>query len=359
MMPGPEPPEPEVDLIAEHIPFDRFGAGQPARHGGASADDAPGARRVWYDDVAICRRPAPSWLIENLIPDQALVFLWALPETGKTFFALLVALCITTGRACLGRAVRRQGGAIFVVGEGAAHFGRRIVAWKVAYHWPVDDAAGLQIHDGPLDLLNDAAVDRFVWDARAFAPAFVVLDTLARCTPGADENSAREMGIAVRNLDRIKTDLACTVLVLAHANKGGTAERGSSALRGAADAMFAMERVDDLLVLRPDKSKDFGLPDVINLELAEVEGAHSMLVRQAGTAGAAVTTFELAALRALRDNFPDGAKSSELQTAANLKERTAYRVVARLVDLNMVVKAGPALRLTEYGRLVADRGTGI
>ena len=72
--------------------------------------------------------------------------------------------------------------------------------------------------------------------------------------------------------------------------------------------MFDLALVNDLRILTPDKTKDYGRSDPINLELAAVPGSESMVMQLSSGLTSEVTPFEAAALRALRDSFPDGAK---------------------------------------------------
>ena len=69
-------------------------------------------------------------------------------------------------------------------------------------------------------------------------PALLVVDTMARTMVGGDENSARDVGLFIAALDGQSVG---TRLVVHHAGKGGD-ERGSSALRGAADVIARVER---------------------------------------------------------------------------------------------------------------------
>ena len=70
---------------------------------------------------------------------------------------------------------------------------------------------------------------------------FVVLDTLARCMVGADENSAKDCGVVVDALGQLRR---CTpgglgvVLGVHHAGKDGKTLRGSSAFEGGADTVY-------------------------------------------------------------------------------------------------------------------------
>ena len=67
----------------------------------------------------------------------------------------------------------------------------------------------------------------------------LVVDTLARAMPGADENSAQETGAVIAAADYLKEELRCTVALVHHEGKDGSrGARGTSALRGAWDAAY-------------------------------------------------------------------------------------------------------------------------
>jgi hypothetical protein len=67
----------------------------------------------------------------------------------------------------------------------------------------------------------------------------VVIDTLARAMPGADENSAQEVGVVIAECDWLKDELDTTAMLVHHSGKDESkGARGTSALRGAWDAAF-------------------------------------------------------------------------------------------------------------------------
>jgi RecA-family ATPase len=55
----------------------------------------------------------------------------------------------------------------------------------------------------------------------------VVIDTLARCMVGADENSARDMGEAIDALDRLRRAAGSCVLPVHHMGKPNGTTRTS------------------------------------------------------------------------------------------------------------------------------------
>lgn len=87
----------------------------------------------------------------------------------------------------------------------------------------------------------------------------IVLDTLARCFGGSDENAAKDMGAFIQGCDHIKAETGATVLVIHHSGKDlDKGARGSSAFRAALDVEFNVRREGEggALVLSCTKMKD-------------------------------------------------------------------------------------------------------
>ena len=71
----------------------------------------------------------------------------------------------------------------------------------------------------------------------------IVLDTLARVMPGADENAASDMGVTVDRVERIKNETGAAIIIVHHAGKAqGAGPRGSSALYGAVDTVIEVKK---------------------------------------------------------------------------------------------------------------------
>jgi len=119
---------------------------------------------------------------------------------------------------------------------------------------------------------NVAAAVQQLADASEEPPALIVIDTLAR-NFGGDENSATDMGHFVRNADALRRRWKATVLIVHHSGKDGDrGARGSSALKGAADAEYEVSRSteDKLVRLIPRKMKDAEEPKPLAFELVTV-----------------------------------------------------------------------------------------
>jgi RecA-family ATPase len=105
-------------------------------------------------------------------------------------------------------------------------------------------------------MLDAREVIDFVREISWLQPSLVIIDTLARCMIGGDENSARDMGLFVEACSRVQKTGAA-VMVIHHTGKNSaTGPRGSSALFGAADTIIELSNDDGLIQLRCEKSKD-------------------------------------------------------------------------------------------------------
>src|SRR6266487_829591 len=171
-------------------------------------------------DAQIENLPPPEWLIDNVIQARAIGLLVGEPAVGKTFLALDWACSIVEGVPWSGHESKR-GCVVYVAAEGVEGMGTRLRAWKREHG--VTSCSGLQTVPEALPLVYDRQlaphIDRFIEQAARHRPVLVVLDTLARCMVGADEDSARDMGIAVAAADRIRDRLQCAVLILHHPTK--------------------------------------------------------------------------------------------------------------------------------------------
>ena len=147
--------------------------------------------------------------------------------------------------------------ALYVAGEGAFGFKGRVDAWERAgtpnrRRRPRHPARPVNLTERA-DVANLAAL--IGWGGYSF----VVLDTLARCMVGADENSAKDCGVVVDAMIRLlgRTPGGRGVMLgVHHAGKDGKTLRGSSAFEGAADTVYFTCRDGAVITLDREKRKD-------------------------------------------------------------------------------------------------------
>jgi predicted transcriptional regulator len=189
--------------------------------------------------------------------------------------------------------------------------------------------------------------------ALTHAPAMVVIDTLARSLVGGEENSAKDVGLFISGADRIRTEFDAAVLIIHHTGKNGDTERGSSALRAAADVMMRLTADDGALTLVCDKMKD-ALPfDTCYLRLKVTGDGESCIVVM--TSGSPVVAGRLTKNhRLVLDavaGFPDGEASyTRICEASTVALGSFGRLLKGLVAENYVEKSRQKYAVTEKGR---------
>jgi hypothetical protein len=221
---------------------------------------------------------APTdWLVDGVLQPGRFAVLFGPPGAGKSIAAIDLALSVATGVPWLGRYTVRQAPVAYCYTEGSDGFRVRVDAWKQR-HGVIDRAGVVVTFEAP-NLLEKANVTALLSALRRLdpPPALLIVDTLARVIPGADENSAKDMGTAIAACDRLRTSLNCAVLLVHHTRRDGANERGSTALRGAADTMLAVTVADDIVTLACDKQRDAAPFDSLRLRLLEV-GSSVVLV---------------------------------------------------------------------------------
>jgi hypothetical protein len=300
--------------------------------------------------------PPNRWLVKNVLRQGELAALFGPPGLLKTFIALGLALETAVGLDWWGHTTSR-GRVCYIAAEGLYSIRERAIAWTQQFT--------------DRDRIDSALQEAFfvLGEAVSFLePEFenflevvgkqesnfslIVVDTLARCMAGGDENSAEDMGLLVRACDRLRKLTGATVLLVHHSGKADEAsERGSSALRGACDTMLKVVRGSREGVVRLvcDKQKEGApfAPIDLELEIVEVGVESDGSARTSGRLKAG-TPAQQGAVRGTSDGledpavtiqktlaegfFEDGAAGTPLLEACKLKRATYYRHRKNLVD---------------------------
>lgn len=183
--------------------------------------------------------PDLKWLIAGVLPSPAFGVLYGEPGCGKTFVALSMALTVANGQNWLDREVK-QASILYIAAEGVYGLKTRIQAFRKRYGLTDENVRFLAM---PIEIMEPKQVAGLLRALKqlGFEPGLIVVDTLARVALGANENDAKDMGKVVAGFDELKRETDATVLVIHHSGKNSPTERGSSALRGAADVMIFCE----------------------------------------------------------------------------------------------------------------------
>jgi hypothetical protein len=192
-------------------------------------------------------------------------------------------LSLANGEEWVGRKVSNTN-VLYIAAEGIYGLKTRVSAFRQVYK--INDER-IRFTANPINVLEEGQIEMFLasLEVIGFQPDLIIFDTLARVTVGADENNAKDMGRAVAGLDRFKAAFDAFVLVLHHTTKNGYSERGSSALRGAADVMIECTSAESKggleVTLKCSKMKDAEPFKTFTASLDKIElpsGASSLVM---------------------------------------------------------------------------------
>jgi hypothetical protein len=237
----------------------------------------------------------------------------------KSFYTLDAAL-----------SVAQTAPVIYVAAEGVGGMFKRVSAW--CEHNNTEPGQILFLCE-EVNLLDSSYVKNLIEIAAPINPALVAFDTLARCIPGGDENSAKDMGLAVRNSTIIQRTLSSAIAWIHHTNRADKGERGSGAIRGAADAMIEISANGDSVIrVSCSKLKDDDPWATEELKFLPV-GASGVLVPSTGTT-AKLSAIELQILEfiALPVFETSGARAIQIVNGLNISERHVYRMLSHLKE---------------------------
>lgn len=312
-------------------------------------------KAVVYTLNQLLNFPPPEWLVENLVPAQALTGLCGAPGIGKSMLALDWALSVATGTPWFDKKVQ-QGFALYIAAEGHSGLGIRAKAW-LDHHGIAPSRAQFGLVKGRLTIKGQADVanpeDIADYDTlfkridseMQQSPTLVVIDTLARCLEG-DENQNFDMGSFLNGAERLVEEYDSTVVIIHHKNAIGNRERGHTSFRGTLGSLHFVEKVPkhpDLLMLVNDKQRDAKEHDRIGMKLEGV-GMSAVLIpaelplhteRGKGTIPQVMTKASMLTMLAAAEN---GYTFSEWRLASQVPRRTFARRVNQLMGDGEIMK---------------------
>jgi|RhiMetdeSRZDD1v2_1073273.scaffolds.fasta_scaffold15004_4 DNA-binding transcriptional ArsR family regulator len=273
--------------------------------------------------------PKPEPLIEGWLYADSLAWLVGTPGHGKTLVAVDLACSVATGSPWFEHKVT-QGRVLYLIAEGAKGLSVRVDAWASDRATTVTDVDFLPV---AVQLFTDKPVVeelRQLLIQRQYA--FVVIDTQARISIGADENSAKDMGQLIATLDRLRGAGGACVLVVHHTPRTGSNPRGSTAIEGAADTILSCDKDGPQVKLTNPKQKN-----------AAEAGPITMMLRPTSASVVLTRDLDIRDLSASQakvletlDTFGGEASATTLIDATGLSRTSVYRVLKLLLARELV-----------------------
>jgi hypothetical protein len=285
------------------------------------------------------------WLLTDLFLVGAAGILGGAPKTGKSFFALDLAVAVASGQPALGRfAVAAPGPVLLLAAEDPpAVVVQRLAALATARATvlatlpvAVIVEAGLRLPEG-LDRLTATVVQH---QAR-----LLILDPLIR-VHRADENSAAEMAAILDGVRALARATDCAVLLVHHTRKAaaggiaGHALRGSSDLHAFGDTNLYLRRVasDGPLELRIEH-RAAPCPPPLRVRLRTDEAGGQPRACFVGADAGSADPLRERTLALVR-TAPAPVSSAALRTALGVRKQSLLALLRQLADEQLLRRAG-------------------
>ncbi len=301
-------------------------------------------RAALLDSDGLDNIPEPEPLIDGVIYRDSLVWLQGKSGDGKSFVALDASGCVGTGQQWQLHPVK-QGPVLYIVAEGVSGIRWRVRAWETVMGVAM---TGVQWLPMPVQADLDEQWTALVDLAREQKPALIVIDTQARVTVGMEENAAKDMGVFVDQLERLRKASGACILVVHHQGRNGEHMRGSTALEGAATTMIRVVKEENEITLSCLKQKDAEPFDDIQLRLVPTGNSATLMPSDgAGRAGQNSAAMKMA--RRWWELFGSDLVTESKVVGAELATKpTFYRNVKELVRSGLVHKDTESARFTQY-----------
>jgi hypothetical protein len=247
----------------------------------------------YLDIEAIRALPKPKYLIDKLMIEMGLGFVYGPPGCGKSFITIGMGLSIAAQLPdWFGRSIKKTGPIVYISSEGVGDIGLRIDAWE--------KEAGVKAGGLPFYLIRQninfmaqsdvekvlrtvAEIGKVVGEM----PVVVFVDTVSRVLPGADENLQKDMTLFIGACDAIRNTFNATVVGVHHTSRAGNL-RGSTVFDGAGDFLLGIEREEGEMIgeihARKIKSAEDGWKQPFELKkvvVNDITGETSLYAAQA------------------------------------------------------------------------------
>ncbi len=216
---------------------------------------APEMRYRLLSDDDLCKLPPMQWRIKRVLPQTGLAAVYGASGSGKSFLVLDGLQALAAGREWFGYKTNSCN-VLYCALEGEGGIAGRVAAYRIRHG---ATAQNIRYLVQPFSLLDGEDIADLAQAIKAAGQGadVVVLDTLNRAAPGADENDSKNMGQIIAAAKELQTLIGGLVVLVHHTGKDASKGlRGHSSLHAALDAAIEVRRDGDNREWLIAKSKD-------------------------------------------------------------------------------------------------------
>ena len=230
---------------------------------------------LYLSDQCIQEYSPPDELIEGLISKGTINFIYGEPSSGKSIFAVRLAACLAKGKPNYFGYECKESAFVYWPHEEPYGVIEKTAAVVQTEHLQLMDDTKFGITFGDGFGLQGASLEKAIYGIQqAFNELFdqsfihkpylsfeehsrvLIIDTWAAVTAGMDENSAKDMGRAIKAIKKLQSSLNCSVFIVHHSGKDGSRGlRGHSGIHAAADNVWRISKQRNMHVVEVTKAK--------------------------------------------------------------------------------------------------------
>ncbi len=231
-----------------------------------AAAEEPNETFPAYEPWQFKDRPAPCWVIDQIVREKAIHVNFGKSESVKTFFALELLGSVATGIPAFGKfKVFQSGDVVFFCDEDPDDVMTvRWPAWCKArgiedpYSNPFAHPGRFLVIARCPQVSNPAEIENAIKCIRnrGVHPKLIAIDTTAKAMGGMDQDKARDAGILVAATTRFRREFGCATWLTHHPKKSDPGDmRGSGALTNDVDIVWQSIRSGQTLAVKLECTK--------------------------------------------------------------------------------------------------------
>lgn len=201
------------------------------------------------------KMPPMQWRIKGILPKEGTTAVFGPSGSGKTFLTIDMAYALASGGDWFGYK-SKPCNVVYCALEGESGITNRVAAYRAIHDKNTQNIFFLVQSFNLLESndIQDLAQAIKITGQNA---QVVIVDTLNRAAPGADENDSKSMGNIIAACKQLQKLLGGLVIIVHHTGKDATKGlRGHSSLHAALDAAIEIRRDGDRREWLVAKSKD-------------------------------------------------------------------------------------------------------
>jgi hypothetical protein len=198
-------------------------------------------------------------LIERTLQNTGIGMIFGESNSGKTFMAIHLGMCVAAGMQFLGRNVN-QSAVLYVAAESPAGVRMRARAWQMQHQVKASNfficPDQINLYESDFDQQALDFLVKMIELRHQVKIGLIIFDTLARISAGANENS-NDMGRVMERCDQIGMFSGAAIVVIHHSGKDALkGARGWSGMRAHIDTEIEVSQSNDVSVAEITKQRE-------------------------------------------------------------------------------------------------------